>query len=1244
MVKTPFRRRALRVLIVIAALAGLLAGGLAWLASSETAFAWALARLQAASHGKLRFEGVHGSAFGPIAIDRVDYADEALRVQVSEMRLTWYPWALLGDRLAIGTATAGRVAVRLLPSQAQAPIPESIALPLRVSVDRASVAVLEVVDGTTHFVLRDVALGYEADRSAHRLRNLHLVSDWGTLEADGRIGSRDPFPIEATAAWRQAPGRDAAVTVSGALRRVDVVAEGRFDGVRARVTALVKPFDTLWLERLEGQSEGIDLARLAGEAPSSDIALSLTAASRDALSVAGTVRATNATAGPLDERRVPVSEFRSDFSTDFGSARLESIEIAMHGGGRFGGSGELNAAGTTFALDAHAVNLQGIHSRLLATELAGRIDGSLGESAQRVRAHLTQGPLAIRFDAARHGSALEVREARLDARGGRVEGSGRVTLEGEMPLTGHAVFAAFDPSEWGSYPPAKLNGEISVGGALARRSGELSFRLTDSRLRDVRVAGKGTARANGERIESLDLGLEIGANRITARGAFGGAADVLAFTLAAPRLAELDPRLGGRIDASASARGTWQAPEVRFTASGVDIRVRDTIAVGSLGASGILTWTPGGPLDVRSEVADVAVRGLAADRVTLRAQGTRSQHAIDVAASGKGAEFAARAVGGWRAGRGWTGTLAALENRGALPISLDSAVPLEVAPDRVEAGTAAFRVGSGRVSLGETRVTRSGFMSSGNFDALPAALLVALAGYGEVVESTLILGGSWRLAATPRLNGTLRVERQSGDLVFQSEPRLALGLSTLSIDAGLVDERASARLAAQGSEMALDVRGEALPVGAGAEAGLARDSPVTLSARLDVPTLAPFAALLRTRTNFDGRIHADLTATGTLGKPVWKGRLDARDVHIQSPPFGIDWHDGVLRAEISENAVNVSELSIAGGEGRLSGDGLLTRAGDEQSGRLNWRAERFAALNRPDRNLTLSGSGTIVAEGRQVTLRGQLRADSGHFEFDPRQTPELGDDVVVSGRPANRDSRSQTERRLPVLLALDLDMGENLTIRGAGLDAQLVGRLAVRSLSTGQVLADGTIRTRRGVFRAYGQRLEIERGRLIFDGPIENPSLDIAAWRRNQAVEAGVEVRGPLRDPLIRVVSNPPVSESEQLAWLVLGRPAEAGAQTDYAALQVAAAALIGAAGGNQQSLVNQVGLDEIGLASDSQGGQAVTLGKRLSDRIFVSYEQSINAALAVLRLELALTRRFSVRAETGTRSGMDLFYRFSFD
>jgi translocation and assembly module TamB len=1258
MAKTRTRRYWLGALVGLALVAGLLAGGLAWLASSETAFAWAMARLEAMSGGKLRFAGVHGTLFGPIALDGIEYADESVQVRADDVRLTWSPWALLADRLDIGTLSARHASLRVLPSggageSKPASLPESVALPLRVSIDRASVDQVEIFNGESRIALRDIALGYDGGLLTHRVHALRVVSDWGSLEAEGELASSAPFALSATAAVRDASGRIAKLVLSGTLAHVATNLATDFDGIQASADAVLKPFDPLWLEELEIRAQGLDLARFAKDLPNSDVMLTIRAASRDAQNLAGTFQASNRTAGPLDAGRVPVREIKSGFVTDFRETRLESLEVSMSGGGRFGGSGALSDDGrATLALAAHAINLQGIHARMLATELNGRVDASLAGADATVRAELTQqlpqklaqGSLSIQLDAARHGAEITVRHARLAARGGRIEARGQLGMDGEMPANAQATFAGFDPADWGSFPAANLNGEITLQGTLARRSGALSYKMTQSRFRGVAVTGQGTARITDDRVESADMALEIGANRITVRGAFGATADALAVTVAAPRLAQLDPRIEGRLDVSARAVGGWHAPQVSFTASGVDLRMTQSVAIGSLGASGAIAWAPGGAVQVDADAAKVAVRGLAADRAALHVKGTLAQHAIDAKADSKAANFAARVVGGWRAGRGWSGTLASLENRGALPISLDAPAGLDLSPQRVVVEAMTLRIGGGRVALGETRWAPRSFTTSGEFDALPAALLVTLAGGGELVDSSLILGGSWQLAATPRLNGNIRIRRESGDLVFRTEPRLALGLSALELDASLVDARATGSLTARGSEITLEVRGQALPVGTGTTAGLAQESPLSLTAQLDIPSLAPFAAFLQTRASFDGRVRAELTASGTVGKPVWQGSLDASRIHIVSPPFGIDWHDGRMRADISENEIRVNELSIAGGAGRITADGLITHKGDERIGRLSWRAEQFAALNRPDRNLTLSGSGTVVAEARQLTLHGSLRADSGHFEFDPNDSLELGDDVVIVGRTSKREAAAPGERRLPVLLAFDLDMGENLTIRGAGLDAKLVGRLDVRSLSTGQVLGDGVIRTRRGTFRAYGKRLDIERGRLIFDGSIENPALDIAAWRRNQPVEAGVEVKGSLRAPVIRVVSNPPVSESEQLAWLVLGRPAEAGVQTDYAALQVAAAALIGAAGGSQESLVNKVGLDDIGIASDRQGSQAVSLGKRLSDRIYVSYEQSISAAFAVLRLEYALTRRFSARAETGTRSGMDLFYRFSFD
>jgi len=189
----------------------------------------------------------------------------------------------------------------------------------------------------------------------------------------------------------------------------------------------------------------------------------------------------------------------------------------------------------------------------------------------------------------------------------------------------------------------------------------------------------------------------------------------------------------------------------------------------------------------------------------------------------------------------------------------------------------------------------------------------------------------------------------------------------------------------------------------------------------------------------------------------------------------------------------------------------------------------------------------------------------------------------------------------------------------------------------------------RGTYEAYGQRLEIDKGILYFSGPLDNPGLEIVAMRKHLEVEAGVEVTGTAKDPRVRLVSDPDVPDSEKLSWLVLGRGVEGAGTSDADKLQAAAMALAAGLGTAplQQQLARAVGLDEIRIASTSSGGEqsnVVSVGKRVSDRIYLTYQYSLSAATNVLRISYQLTRNWSVRTEAGTAGAVDIFYTLSFD
>ncbi|MBK8121751.1 MAG: translocation/assembly module TamB domain-containing protein [Sulfuritalea sp.] len=239
-------------------------------------------------------------------------------------------------------------------------------------------------------------------------------------------------------------------------------------------------------------------------------------------------------------------------------------------------------------------------------------------------------------------------------------------------------------------------------------------------------------------------------------------------------------------------------------------------------------------------------------------------------------------------------------------------------------------------------------------------------------------------------------------------------------------------------------------------------------------------------------------------------------------------------------------------------------------------------------------------------------------------------------------------RALRVETDIALDLGTRFHLRAAGLAARLAGDVRVRGDGDSPLSANGSIATRDASFDAYGQRLTVERGIVNFQGPLDDPGLNVLALRKGLPVEAGVAVTGTAQRPVVRLVSIPPVPDAEKLSWIVLGRAPDAGG-TDSALLAAAAGAILGGPGGGPIGQISQtLGIDEFSLRQAPDGdtltSQILTVGKRLSDRAWLGYEQGLTAATGVLIFTYALSPRISIVTRTGGDNAVDVFYNFRFD
>lgn len=1252
----------LALVLSIALLAAAVAGAGTWLFYTESGLQWLSARLSGYGGEDLTLEGVAGTLAGGARVQRIRYAGEDIEVRINQASFSVSALSVLTLSPRIDDLTAAQLLVTTKPTEPRGKPPETLALPVDVVLRNAYVQELALDLGGKPLAITHVRLDYAGGKTEHRIEDLSLSVMGMAAALRGKIDAQPPFALRASFAAVKPEGPQAIVfgTASGNLSALTIDGGANSGEARVVANATLRQYEPQPLANLSAQLTALDLQAFAASLPrthlSGDIKLE-----RSKEVLAGPIQITNTLPGPYDRDRLPLTALRARIETDLTRGTFTDLTANLGAGGVILGAGRLTPSTAELGLTMRSLNLAALYSTLRATRLAGRAQITIDDKRQSVDAVLKQDDLALSLAATRAGDAIGIARFEAQARGGSARGRAQLSTAQPRPFSMDATFARFDPAAWGAFPRGSLNGELTAQGTLAGPAADLNFAIRDSRWLDAPLAGKGSLSVTSERVRNADIVLTLGGNRISAEGGLGGSRDTLTLRVDAPRLASIDPALRGRMRGTARISGSFRAPRVQFEASATDLVHTRYGAVQSLEARGAVDVQPTGPLDVSLSARGIKTPQAELASASLRIDGTRTAHAALVQAQGARIDFRASARGGWNAGRGWSGTINELVNRGEMPVELAAPVAVSEGPNQARVEPLTLRVMGGVLAVNELTYNAGRISTAGRFNDLPVKPIIALAGGPAEMAGTLRLAGQWSIRNTPQWNGVVTVSRQSGDVTLGAKSPLRIGLESLAIDIKLGERGIGFTAAVRSAVASASAQGFVRPVAGDGPARYTAASPFDFTAEANVARLEPFAAFIDTPMLIRGAAQARLRGTGTLADPLITGPVTAEGLNIALPAEGIDLTGGTLRAMLTAREVRIDSFSIRGGEGVLTAQGTLARIGFDQAS-LDWQAERFRVLARPDQRLVVSGKGNAGLKDGKVSFTGKLRANEGLFDIGETRLPKLGSDVVIVGRktaaqtardtPAESAARPRTQRTQPepqsqtlsgVALDLTIDLGSQVQVRGQGLQAWLAGDVRLYTNARGALLASGAVNARNGTFVAYGQRLVIDRGIFYFNGPLTNPALDILAMRKRQAVEAGVAVSGTLNNPIVQVVSDPPLPQGEALSWLILGRGPNQASAGELSALPLATGALLGKATG---SVAKSLGLDELGLTSSSGNvsEQFLTVGKRLSDRLYVYLEQSLGGAESLLRLEYELTQRIALRAQAGTTSALGIFYRYRWD
>jgi translocation and assembly module TamB len=330
--------------------------------------------------------------------------------------------------------------------------------------------------------------------------------------------------------------------------------------------------------------------------------------------------------------------------------------------------------------------------------------------------------------------------------------------------------------------------------------------------------------------------------------------------------------------------------------------------------------------------------------------------------------------------------------------------------------------------------------------------------------------------------------------------------------------------------------------------------------------------------------------------------------------LGITLRDIKLDANADESMLNLRG-GASSGEGSVKLAGEL-RWGDPLVGKLWITGERFRVVDLPPTFIDISPDLKVELSGRNVSIRGDVLVDRATLApVDVSMSTSPSPDQILVGVP---DPAS--DERFDIDTDITVRMSDQIAIDAFGLTGTLSGSLQIQQAPRQPPLARGTLAVKDGYFSAYGTNLDIERARLIFSGgPVDNPGMDVRAERYVESLMAGVEVRGTLQDPTIRLVSDPPMTRHNMMALLVSGQPPKnLGSASDQLAMS--------SVGTSSQGAL--LGFDIGGISIGVNRGDA---GESGSPEKYLDY-------LNELTLRYRVSRKWSIEASRGLQdTGVDV-------
>jgi translocation and assembly module TamB len=274
---------------------------------------------------------------------------------------------------------------------------------------------------------------------------------------------------------------------------------------------------------------------------------------------------------------------------------------------------------------------------------------------------------------------------------------------------------------------------------------------------------------------------------------------------------------------------------------------------------------------------------------------------------------------------------------------------------------------------------------------------------------------------------------------------------------------------------------------------------------------------------------------------------------------------------------------------------------EQKKGRLDLavRGSQFEVVNTREFQMQVDPDFTVAMTRDFMQVQGQIGIPKANLSPPSGGAGRVNasDDVVITGQAA-KDQAGPAD----LSVTLRVILGEDVLVDAGGFNGRIKGNLLVEQKSGLAPRGTGTVEVATGEYMVYGQKLQVDRGRVLFGGgPVDNPGLDLRVVRNIRDIVAGAQVKGTLKNPELQLFSQPMMTDADILSYIVLGRPAS------------------------------------------GSWGPTLHLGGYLSPDLYISYGIGLFNAVNTFNLRYRLTDRLNFESYTGVHNSADIVYTLEY-